>query len=143
MMEYIVQWATILSPIIAVALAWWAVRSSTKDTDRKIAALEESTTKQIESIKKLAKTQIELEYIQIQKDISEARTSFLQVSKRASDELERDEHSNRIGGEYEIIRQRQDRRRDLSDQIDFIAKNLQNLQVAQNKLNALKKEEGE
>lgn len=142
MCETIAQWATILSPIIAVGLAWWAVRSSSKDTDKKIAALEESTTKQVESIKELTKTQIEIASIQLTKDINEARTSYLQVSKRISDELERDEHSNRIGGEYEIIRQREDRRRDLSDQKDFIDKHLQNLQIAQTKLDALKKEEG-
>lgn len=141
-MEYIVQWATILSPIIAVALAWWTVRSSSKDTDKKIAAIEESTRKQVESIKELAKTQIEIASIQLRKDINEARTSYSQVSKRISNELEHDEHSNRIGGEYEIIRQREDRRRDLSDQKDFIDKHLQNLQIAQTKLDALKKEEG-
>lgn len=30
--ELITQWASILSPIIAVALAWWTVRSSNKST---------------------------------------------------------------------------------------------------------------
>lgn len=48
-MNVIVQWATILSPIIAVLIAWWMSRSSAKDTAKQIAALEESTTKQIES----------------------------------------------------------------------------------------------
>ena len=58
-MDVIVQWATILSPIIAVLIAWWMSRSSAKDTAKQIAALEESTTKQIESIKQLSKQQID------------------------------------------------------------------------------------
>lgn len=48
MMDTIVQWATILSPIIAVLVAVWVVISSKKDAD-----------KQIESIKALSKLQIE------------------------------------------------------------------------------------
>ena len=58
-MNVIVQWATILSPIIAVLIAWWMSRSSAKDTAKQIAALEESTNKQVESIKSLSKQQIE------------------------------------------------------------------------------------
>lgn len=58
-MNVIVQWATILSPIIAVLIAWWMSKSSAKDTAKQIAALEESTTKQVESIKSLSKQQIE------------------------------------------------------------------------------------
>ena len=44
---HIVQWATILSPIIAVLIAWWTVWSSSKDTAKKIATLEKSTMEQI------------------------------------------------------------------------------------------------
>lgn len=60
MMEFIVQWATILSPIIAVLIAWWMSKSSAKATDKKIAALEDSTNKQVENIKKLAKLQVDI-----------------------------------------------------------------------------------
>ena len=38
-MDTIVQWATILSPIIAVLLAWWASRSSAKDTAKQISCI--------------------------------------------------------------------------------------------------------
>ena len=55
MMDTIVQWATILSPIIAVLVAVWVVISSKKDTD-----------KQIESIKALSKLQIEILATQIE-----------------------------------------------------------------------------
>ena len=59
MMEYIVQWATILSPIIAVGLAWWAARSSSKDTDKKIAAIKESSEREINQLKELAQLEVE------------------------------------------------------------------------------------
>ena len=58
-MDVLVQWATILSPIIAVLIAWLTVKGSEKDTAKKIAALEESTKKQVEGIKALSKHQIE------------------------------------------------------------------------------------
>lgn len=58
-MEYIVQWATILSPIIAVCLAWWAVRSSSKDTDKKIAAIKKSSEREINQLKELAQLEVE------------------------------------------------------------------------------------
>ena len=58
-MDTIVLIASILSPIIAVLIAIWTSRSSAKDTAKQIAALEESTTKQVESIKDLSKQQID------------------------------------------------------------------------------------
>ena len=68
-MEIIVLWVTILSPIIAVVIAVWTSRSSAKDTAKKLAALEESTTKQVESIKKLARILIKTNQIQIGIDL--------------------------------------------------------------------------
>lgn len=59
MMKYIVQCATILSPIIAVGLAWWAARSSSKDTDKKIAAIKESSEREINQLKELAQLEVE------------------------------------------------------------------------------------
>lgn len=57
-MGIIVQWATILSPIIAVLIAWWTVRSSAKDT-----------AKQIKSIKELSRLQIEATIKQVELEI--------------------------------------------------------------------------
>ena len=68
-MNVIVQWATILSPIIAVLIAWWMSKSSAKDTAKQIAALEESTTKQVESIKALSKQQIDASIKQVELEI--------------------------------------------------------------------------
>ena len=61
-MNAIVQWATILSPIISVIIAVWASRKSAKDTARQIAAVEESTKKQIESMKRLSLLQLSAAY---------------------------------------------------------------------------------
>lgn len=57
-MDTIVQWATILSPIIAVLVAVWVVISSKKDTD-----------KQIESIKELSRQQIDASVKQVELEI--------------------------------------------------------------------------
>lgn len=61
-MNVIVQWAAILSPIIAVIIAVWASRKSAKDTARQIAAVEDSTKKQIESMKRLSLLQLSAAY---------------------------------------------------------------------------------
>ena len=61
-MNTIVQWATILSPIIAVIIAVWASRKSAKDTAKQIAAIEESTKKQMESMKRLSLFQLSAAY---------------------------------------------------------------------------------
>lgn len=57
-MDIIVLWTTILSPIIAVLIAWWTVRSSAKDT-----------AKQIKSIKELSRLQIEATIKQVELEI--------------------------------------------------------------------------
>ena len=76
-MEMIVQWATILSPIIALLIAWWMSRSSEKDT-----------AKQIASIKELAKIQIEVTMMQVDKAFWESKIMHHQVSKKRGNELE-------------------------------------------------------
>jgi hypothetical protein len=64
-MDVIVQWATILSPIVAIVVAIWISKKSAKDTAKQVAAIEESTAKQIESIKKLSILQAEITSIQL------------------------------------------------------------------------------
>ena len=141
-METIVQWATILSPIIAVLIAWWTVRSSSRDTAKKIDALEASTTKQIESIKELERLQLELTVIQINKELEEARLHYKQISDRSLDERIREEQFHQIGGQIEIIRQREDRKRDFDDRRDFYANQVKELHKCLEKIYALKKEQG-
>lgn len=78
-MEIFVQWATILSPIIALLIAWWMSRSSAKDT-----------AKQIASIKELAKIQIEVTMMQIDKALWEAMVMNYQARKKHGNELQQD-----------------------------------------------------
>ena len=61
--------ASIASPLVAVFIAWWTSISSAKDTAKQIAALEESTTKQVESIKALSKQMIEASSKQVELEI--------------------------------------------------------------------------
>lgn len=58
-MEMMVQWATILSPIIAVIIAIWATKSNAKDTDKKIAVFVENTEKELQRLKELSRLQVE------------------------------------------------------------------------------------
>ena len=83
-MEVIVQWACILSPIIAVVLAIWASRSSAKDTAMQIAALEESTNKQIESVKDLSRQLVDITIKQVEVEIEKN----LFFAKQAKQEAE-------------------------------------------------------
>ena len=55
--------------IITIAIAVYTVRSSSKDTAKKITALEDSTTKQVESIKALSKQMIEVSIKQVELEI--------------------------------------------------------------------------
>lgn len=72
-MDTIVQWATILSPIIAVLLAWWTSKSSTKENRKQIAALKDIAILQIDT------TILEMEY-----EFFKAETSM----KEYKDEIE-------------------------------------------------------
>lgn len=89
-MDAIVQWATILSPIIAVAIAIWASRSSAKATAKQVAALEESTKKQVESIKTLSRQIIEASIKQVELEINKN----LLYANHAKQELEGVERIN-------------------------------------------------
>ena len=65
-MEFI---AIIIALIVPIGVAIWTVRNSAKDTAKQIAALEESTTKQVESIKALSKQMIEASIKQVELEI--------------------------------------------------------------------------
>ncbi len=84
MMDTIVQWATILSPIIAVLVAVWVVISSKKDTD-----------KQIESIKALSKLQVEVLATEIEMETIK-NTIVVQQANQESTELSRIMDCNQI-----------------------------------------------
>ena len=60
---------SIVGWIITILIAVYAARSGSKDTAKKLAALEESTTKQVESIKALSKQMVEASIKQVELEI--------------------------------------------------------------------------
>lgn len=85
--------ASIASPLVAVFIAWWTSISSAKDTAKQIAALEESTTKQVESIKELARLQMDASIKQVELEIE--KNLFL--AKQAQQEWEEIDQINNSG----------------------------------------------
>jgi predicted RNase H-like nuclease (RuvC/YqgF family) len=81
----IVQWATILSPIIAVVLAWWTCRSSAKES-----------AKQISALKRIAVLQIETSLLEMEYEFFKAETSMKEYKDEIDDlqrELQRLSHN--------------------------------------------------
>ena len=76
--------AIIIALIVPIGVAIWTVRSSAKDTAKQIAALEESTTKQVESIKALSKQMIEASIKQVELEIEKNQI----LAKQAMQEWE-------------------------------------------------------
>lgn len=86
---------SIVGWIITILIAVYAARSGSKDTAKKLAALEESTTKQVESIKELAKIQIELNKIQLNAELWDAENKLEQ--KEQENEWAVDRQSSMFG----------------------------------------------
>lgn len=128
-MEKIVQWATILSPIIAVIVAWWMSRSSAKATEKQIA-----------SIKELARIQIETTQLQINKELWEARALYFQASQKKEDMIERDRFLYQVGGGNDYFRNREEKKKNIEYEGDFHSKQTQVLEKFQNRLNELSKQ---
>ena len=89
-MEFI---AIIIALIVPIGVAIWTVRNSAKDTAKQIAALEESTTKQIESIKELARLQMDASIKQVELEIE--KNLFL--AQQAQQEMEGIRNINQSG----------------------------------------------
>ena len=134
--------AVIIALIVPIGVAIWTVRSSAKDTAKQIAALEESTTKQIESVKELARIQIELTSIQMGKELWESRSRYLQASEKSMDA--QDDHFAMLGVPFNeaIIRMqdRQEKRKNLSLEQDFYSKQISMLNSYMERIKAIKGE---
>ena len=134
--------AIIIALIVPIGVAIWTVRSSAKDTAKQIAALEESTTKQIESVKELARIQIELTSIQIGKELWESRSRYLQASEKSMDAL--DDHFAMLGVPYNEtitrMQDRQEKRKNLSLEQDFYSKQISMLNSYMERIKAIKGE---
>lgn len=85
--------AIIIALIVPIGVAIWTVRSSAKDTAKKIAALEESTQKQIDSIKELSRQMIETTIKQVELQIHNNLTR----AKQAKQEWEGIQEINNSG----------------------------------------------
>ena len=59
------KWEILLGPIIAVLIAVWTIKKSAKETEKKLAALEESTNKQVDKLTQLMKLQTEITSIHL------------------------------------------------------------------------------
>jgi len=163
-MSCIVQLATILSPIIAVLLAWWTVRSSAKDTAKKIAALEDSTAqqiaalnestskqiaaleentkKQVESVKELTRIQIKTAILQANTDMKKLTAQHKQLTQRVYEESQQSVFGNQYGEPFNTMRQEKNRQRDMMDEQDLALNQLKELHSLTAQLNELYKEVG-
>lgn len=154
-MDIIVQWATILSPIIAVLIAWWTVRSSAKDTAKKIStlekstreqivAIEESTKKEVESVKQLAKIQIKTTQIQIGLELEDTMIKERQVLKKRWDHVNReygvDGMPIEIGMTSDFYRNREEKDKNFEYEGEFYRKRRETLMRSQEQLNEVSKE---
>ncbi|MBR3648283.1 MAG: hypothetical protein IKN59_07850 [Paludibacteraceae bacterium] len=136
-METIVQWATILSPIIAVIIAVLASRHSAKETAKHIDSINESTRLQVESIKELAKIQVKTSQIQINKELWEARAKFLQANERQAEAQRMSMFSyQNINDAYS----REEKYQEISYEKDFHQKHVKILEGYQKDLINLSKE---
>ncbi len=112
--------------LVPIGVAVWTVRSSAKDTAKQVAALNESTQKQVESIKELARIQIEITSIQLQKELTEARTGYLQASEKSMDAL--DDRFSMLGIPYSDVvarmQDKQEKQKNLSLERDFYSKKI-------------------
>lgn len=143
-MEIIVLWVTILSPIIAVVIAVWTSRSSAKDTAKKIAALEESTTKQVESIKKLARILIKTNQIQIGIDLNDSKLKEKQAVKKRWDHVSREYGADgmpvEVGVAADFYRNREEKDKNLEYESEFYGERRGNLMRSLEQLNEVSKE---
>ena len=134
--------AIIIALIVPIGVAVWTVRSSAKDTAKQIAALEESTAKQIESIKELARIQIEITSIQLQKELTEARTGYLQASEKSLDAL--DDRFSMMGIPYNDtvarMQNKQEKQNNLSLERDYYFKKINWTDSYLKRVKELKKE---
>lgn len=126
-MNTIVQWATILSPIIAVLLAWWTSRRGARDTE-----------KLVNSIRKLTEIQFELTQIQIEKEMLEAHALFSQATRRENSENHKGYMSYQIGGFMDSLQAHEDRKKDISERREFELNRLKELQKISARLESMK-----
>ena len=132
--------AIIIALIVPIGVAIWTVRSSAKDTAKQIVALEESTNKQVESIKELARLQIEISTLQMGKELSDARSQYIQISKKTMNVL--DTRDNMLGipiNEFtSMMYEKREKTNDLTIDQEHCTKRINMLNSYMERMNAIK-----
>ena len=103
----IVQWATILSPIIAVILAWWTCRSGASDT-----------AKLIQCAKKFMLINLRTKIIELSKEAKEEHVQFSSLLKK-SKELSKFYYTRNPDCAKESLGQSEEMDRNTDDKIDI------------------------
>ena len=103
-METVVQWATILSPIIAVLIAFWVSRASKKDTAKQIKALRDLCVLQ----NSMALDMLEMEYYKYylgkEEDKSELNTLWNELQQIRQEERPNSREITRLQCEIDRLR---------------------------------------
>ena len=130
--------------LVPIGVAVWTVRSSAKDTAKKIAALEDSTTKQVESIKQLAKIQIKTTQIQMNLELNDSMIKERQVLEKRWDHVCREYGADgmpvEVGVAADFYRNREEKDKNLEYEREFYGKRRETLMSFQGQLNELSKE---
>ena len=103
----IVQWATILSPIIAVILAWWTCRSGARDT-----------AKLIQCAKRLMLINLRIKVLDLSKEAKEEHEHFSGLLKQ-SKELSKLFHSHYSDLSDELLKQQEQKEKDIDIEKDL------------------------
>lgn len=130
----------LIAIFVPIGVAIWTVRKSAQDTDKKIAALEESTRKQVESIEELTRTQIEISLLQTENEIWKNRFHQLQINKEVGDNLEREYYGYQLGPDWKKMQAEKDATKSLEYKRDFNNQVTQRLDYYHSVLKQLKNE---
>ena len=132
--------ALLIAFLVPIGVAIWTVRSSAKDTAQQIAALEESTQKQVESIKELARMQIEISTLQLSKELSDARNQYLKMSQKSINQYE--SRNAMLGAPINeftsMMHERREKANDLSAEQEYCTKRINMLNSYMERMNAIK-----
>lgn len=128
MMATFVQWATILSPIIAVGLAWWTSRRGARDT-----------AKLVKSIKKLTQIQLQLSMLKLFKEAKEEHANF-EILHERSKYLSNQRWSNYTNWMNDTLLQNEEKERDIDDKKDFSFKRREIIMELLSELDDMRKE---
>ncbi len=133
---------SIVGWIITILIAVYAARSGSKDTAKKLAALEESTQKQVESIKELTRLQLQISQIQLHNE----RTSASYQHKLVLEEINnlKKLNSSVLGTMHNDFTKEERRRRekemDLHSKEDYYSSQISLIEGSLQKLNNIGKE---